>query len=86
MVTNDQENKVSLKRIFGANVRHRRKWRRWTQEQLAQRALVSPRLITSIEHAKTNPSLDTVETIARAFKLDPTVLLDPSRDKTGKGG
>ena len=85
MVTNDQENEISLKRIFGENVRYRRKWRRWTQEQLAERASVSPRLITFIEHAKTNPTLDTVETIARAFKLNPTVLLDPARNKTGRG-
>ena len=83
---NDQEiEPSSLNRIFGTNVRYRRKWRRWTQEKLAERALVSPRLISQIERAQTNPTLATVETIAKAFKLDAAVLLDPARSKTGKG-
>ena len=84
MARGEQDTETSLARIFGENVRYRRRWRRWTQQQLAVRALVSPRQITDIEHAKTNPTLATVEAIAKAFNLSPIILLDPTRCKTSK--
>ena len=86
MGTAETDTETSLIKVFGKNVRYRRKWRRWTQEDLAERASLHPAIISQIEREKTNPTLTTVETIARAFKLDPTVLLDSARRKSGKGG
>lgn len=85
MGTAEKDTETTLIEVFGKNVRHRRKWRRWTQEDLAERASLHPAVISQIEREKTNPTLTTVETIAKAFKLDPTVLLDATRRKAGKG-
>ena len=82
---NEQETEPNLNTIFAANVRHRRKWRRWTQEKLAVRASLHPMAISKIELEKADPRLSTVDTIARAFKLDAAVLLDPSHIE-GKEG
>ena len=81
MGTTEQDTPASLIAVFGENVRYRRKWRRWTQEDLAARANLHPMAISQIERAKGNPTLATVETIARALRLDPAVLLDRARRK-----
>lgn len=85
MVADEQDTEISLTTVFAKNVRHRRKWRRWTQAQLAVRAKLHPMAISMIELEKADPRLATVETIAKAFKLAPTVLLDPAHVK-GKEG
>ena len=85
MVTAEQHTSPSLIAVFGENVKYRRKWRRWTQEDLAARANLHPMAISQIERAKTNPTLATVEAIARALKLDPAALLDQARRKPARG-
>ena len=85
MVTAEQDTRTSLIKVFGENVRYRRKWRRWTQEDLAARANLHPMAISQIERAKTNPTLATVEAIARALKLEPAALLDQARRKPARG-
>lgn len=85
MATAEQDTQTCLITVFGENVRYRRKWRRWTQEDLAARANLHPMAISQIERAKTNPTLATVETISRALKLDPAAPLDHARRKPAKG-
>ena len=85
MIPAREDTESSLITVFGKNVRYRRKWRRWTQEDLAERANLHPMAISQIERGATNPRLGTVQAIAEAFKLDPTTLLDPARSKTGVG-
>lgn len=85
MNTAEQGTHTSLTTVFGENVRYRRKWHRWTQEDLAARANLHPMAISQIERAKTNPTLPTVETIARALKLEPAVPLDQVRRKPARG-
>ena len=45
-----------------------------TQRGLAERIGVRPRRITELETGKANPTLDTLNTIARALGVDPREL------------
>ena len=84
MAAAEQDTRTSLAAVFGENVKYRRKWRGWTQKDLAARANLHPMVISQIERGKANPSLMAVETIARALRLDPPVLLDHARRKPAR--
>jgi transcriptional regulator with XRE-family HTH domain len=55
---------------LGAEVRRRRPGRRLTVQQLADAAGVSRRMLTLIEQGQANPSLVTVDRVARALGTD----------------
>lgn len=65
----------------GEQVRRRRKERSWTVQQLADAAGVSRRLLTSIERGQANPSLVTIDSIARALGADFASLATDSRSE-----
>jgi extradiol dioxygenase family protein/transcriptional regulator with XRE-family HTH domain len=62
--------------LVGSRIRDRRKLAGLTVQELADRAGISRRLLTQIEHGQANPSLVTVTGIARALGVDFTDLLD----------
>ena len=64
--------------LIGARIRERRRIAGLTVQELADRAGISRRLMTQIEHGQANPSLVTVTALARALGTDFTVLLEPS--------
>ena len=66
----------SLIRAFGRNVKGRRKRRKWVQAELARRADLKAATIGKIERGATNARLSTVESIARAFQIEPAELLN----------
>ena len=61
--------------VLGKNVRKFRKRASLTQEQLAYKVRVSPTYIGFIEQAQRNPSLKTLDKIARALKVSSKDLL-----------
>lgn len=61
---------------IGSRVRELRAERGLTMQQLADRASISRRLMTQIEHGQANPSLVTITRIARQLGTDFTSLLD----------
>ncbi|WP_226346972.1 helix-turn-helix domain-containing protein [Agilicoccus flavus] len=61
---------------IGERVRELRTEKALTVQQLADRAGVSRRLLTQIEHGQANPSLVTVTRLARALGTEFTALLD----------
>ena len=61
---------------IGERIRELRQSRGLTMQQLADRASISRRLITQIEHGQANPSLVTITRIARELGTDFTNLLD----------
>lgn len=67
---------MTLREVFGRNVRSARIERGWTQEQLAFEANVKRAYVSEIESGKRNPSLDVVEKIANALGVSPSKLLD----------
>jgi transcriptional regulator with XRE-family HTH domain len=69
--------------ILGNNIRNLRKERKWTQEQLAEKADISVPYMTQIELGRKQASLDTVENIAKALSvsIDELFRSAPSSNK-----
>lgn len=55
---------------LGARVREFRTRRDWTQEKLGEQAGLSYKFIGEIERGIGNPTIDSIEQIARAFGID----------------
>lgn len=53
--------------ILGKNIRNLRKEAGWTQEKLAEKAGISVPFMTQIELARKSPSLEVIESIAKAL-------------------
>ena len=53
--------------ILGKNIRNLRKEAEWTQEKLAEKAGISVPFMTQIELARKSPSLEVIESIAKAL-------------------
>jgi transcriptional regulator with XRE-family HTH domain len=66
---------VNYKTIVGDNIRGFRHSKDWTQEKLAVRTKLSNDYISRLELGKEGVSLDTLVTIAKALKVDPSLLL-----------
>jgi transcriptional regulator with XRE-family HTH domain len=65
-----------LKSALGRNVRALRIQRALSQEALAESAGLERRLISEIERASGNPTLETVAKLAMALQVRPGELLD----------
>ncbi len=70
---------MSLVAVFGKNVRSARRSAGWTQEQLAFEAGVKRGYISEVEAGKRNASLDIVEKLAKALKVEPGELMMKSK-------
>jgi XRE family transcriptional regulator, regulator of sulfur utilization len=67
-----------LKDRLGEEVVARRDAREWTRENLVEHSGVSVNTIGNIERGQGNPGLDTLEKLARAFRLSVGELLTAS--------
>ena len=63
---------------FARHLRNCRKRAGWTQEQLAERADLAYRHIQRLESLNNPPpaKIDTLDKLARAFRVSPSKLLD----------
>ena len=61
--------------LLGINIRNRRKEKKYTLEQLAEKLDVSATFIGQIERAKGKPSLETLVKIANVLEISPDSLL-----------
>ena len=66
-----------LRRLLGANVRHYRAVRDWSQEQLAFESGLHRTFIAHVERAARNISLDNIEKLAKALGVEGYELLRP---------
>lgn len=78
-------------KFFGRIVRKHRKARFLTQEQLAERADLAPKMISLVERLQRNPSLNVADSIAQGLSIPLWRLVkdteDSRRDQTSaKGG
>lgn len=64
---------------IGARIRALRKQRGWSVQQLAEAGDLSRRMLTDIELGQANPSLATVDRVARALDTDFAALALPER-------
>lgn len=61
---------------LGANVRHRREERGWSQEKLAETANMSQQYLSGIEGGKRRVTVDLIGDLADALGVQPSQLLD----------
>lgn len=66
---------MDLKRAMAINVRRERQARKFTQEELADRARLSARYLGSIERARVSASVTVLERLAQALRVDPCDLI-----------
>ena len=71
---------------IGSRIRALRTQQGLTVQQLADRAQLSRRLLTQIEHGQANPSLVAITRIARALGSDVTALLAENEPQTALVG
>lgn len=60
---------MSLAEIFGANLRHHRKAKRLTQDQLAEKVELSSEMISKIERGIAAPSFTSIEKLSEVLGL-----------------
>lgn len=60
----------------GENIKKIRKRKNMTGKRLAELAGYAPSFISEIEHNKTTPTISTLENIAQALDVMPSVILD----------
>ena len=65
---------VSIKTIFGANVKYYRKKQRLTQEQLAEKLNITPKHLSTIETGANFVSAELLEKLARQFLISASAL------------
>lgn len=61
---------------YGEVIARLRKQKRWSQEELADKAKLDPKSIVQIEKAKRNPTLKTLQKIAAALNISVSKLLE----------
>jgi transcriptional regulator with XRE-family HTH domain len=76
---------VELKQAFGARVRHHRRAKGMTQEELAERLDLSMETIGKIERGVAAPSFETAERIAEALNLPPLALFGIGKETMPRG-
>jgi len=63
-----------LRHVLASNIRERRQVLALSQAKLAEAARISPAYVAMIELEKKFPSVEVLERIAQALKIDPTEL------------
>ena len=66
---------ISLRKVFAANVKRLRKEAGWSQEAFADLCGLHRTYIGSIERAERNVSIDNIERIASALRVEGGELL-----------
>jgi transcriptional regulator with XRE-family HTH domain len=69
---------MDLVQLLGENVRRLRLERGLTQEALAFEADMKRSYLTELESGKRNPSVKAVARLAKALKVEPFQLIQPS--------
>jgi transcriptional regulator with XRE-family HTH domain len=66
-------------RQIGQRISTLRKSRGWTQQELAQHAVLSPAYLAEVERGGRNPSIETILNIAAALNVGAGYLVDGSQ-------
>ena len=68
----------AIREAFGARVRELRRKARFSQEELAATADLDRSYIGGVERGERNVSLVNIVKVARALKVKPSALFDPT--------
>ena len=66
---------MSLREVFRDNVKHYRKKKKLSQEQLAEMSNLSTNYIGDIERANRKVTIDTIEKISKGLNVEAHLLL-----------
>jgi transcriptional regulator with XRE-family HTH domain len=58
------------RKLLGQRVKHLRRLKGYTQEQLAERIEINPKYLSSIERGAENPTLDLLRRLAKGLQVD----------------
>ena len=77
---------ADLTEILAVRIRQLRFVRKWTQEELADRAGLSARYLGEIERHRASPTVSVLGRLAAALEVDPAQLLKrrPKRNKRSR--
>lgn len=67
---------MSIVKIFQTNLKSERTNRGLSQAEVAKKSKLSVSYISMLERGERTPALDTLEVLARAFKVAPSHLLE----------
>lgn len=65
----------TIQKKIGEKVKRLRKDHEWTQQKLAEKIKMDITTINEIENGRRNPSIKTINKLARALKVNPSELL-----------
>jgi transcriptional regulator with XRE-family HTH domain len=68
---------MDVVKILGVNVRHHRKQKGITQEELAVAAGMERSYVSDLERGTRNPSVAALGRLAMALEVEPRMLLEP---------
>ena len=74
---------MTLKQIFGKNVRYYRYQKNYTQEKFAERVDLNASYISELENGKYGPTFEKIEDIAKVLGVKPSILFEEN-DNTHK--
>lgn len=69
---------MDVVQLLGLNVRHHRKLKGMTQEQLALDCGMERSYVSDLERGQRNPSVRALGRLAEALGIEPKALLDPA--------
>jgi transcriptional regulator with XRE-family HTH domain len=69
------------KRLIARNLRRLRLARSWSQDDLAVRAKVRQALVSALEVATANPTLETLDRVAAALDVEIAELVAPHKSR-----
>ena len=67
---------TSLKELFGANYKHLRELKGFTQDKVSEGSELSLSYLSLIEQGKGNPTLTTIEKLAKGLEMDVVDVLN----------
>jgi transcriptional regulator with XRE-family HTH domain len=77
-----RRNPIHTKRLLARNLRQIRLESFWSQDALADEAKVRQALVSALEVAMANPTLESLDKIAAALDVEVADLLAPHASKT----
>jgi transcriptional regulator with XRE-family HTH domain len=72
-----RQKRLTARQVLADNLRRLRRIEGLSQETLADRAALHRTYVGSVERAERNVSIDNIEKLASALRVDPHLLLTP---------
>ena len=77
-------NNKDIRKIFSQNLKYYRKKEKLTQSELAEMVSLTDKYISDIERGLYSPSLNTIDSIANALRIETHLLLKFDEDHVEK--